>query len=108
MINDIMLLIADRDAAKRRARSHLEAMMNHRVGSMNHGWHEGQLEDTLREHAEVCAAIEEMGYLQGHAVTVDNSDSYPYCVEAINREAMVGDDIAYGWWTFSDLEDYQQ
>ena len=39
---------------------------------MNHGWHEGQLQDALQEHAELCAAIEAERYLNGHAVTVDN------------------------------------
>ena len=44
MSNEIMVLIAERDAAKRRARNSLEKMFSHRAGSPNYGWHEGQLQ----------------------------------------------------------------
>ena len=76
MSNEIMVLIAERDAAKRRARNHLEKLFQHRVGSPNYEWNEARLEDALKEHVELCAAIEAERYLNGHAVTVDNLQEY--------------------------------
>lgn len=76
MTNSIETLIQERDAAKRRARNNLDAMLSYSSGSMNYGWYEGQLDDVLKEYTDLCAAIEDMGFLKGHAVTVDNLAEY--------------------------------